>query len=55
MDVVEYEATVEDPNVFASPWRQTRSFGLRSDLTRIDEFVCEHNEDYSKFFTKPKQ
>jgi hypothetical protein len=51
-DVVEYEAVVEDPNVFASPWRQVRNFGLRSDLSRIDEFVCEHNEDYSKFFTK---
>ena len=51
-DVIEYEAVIEDPNVFATPWRQVRSFGLRSDLKRIDEFVCEHNEDYTKFFTK---
>ena len=51
-DVVQYEAVIEDPNVFASPWRQTRNFGLRSDLTRIDEFVCEHNENYSKYFGK---
>jgi len=51
-DVVEYEAIIEDPNVFAGPWRVTRSFGLRTDLNKIDEFVCEHNEDYSKFFEK---
>jgi hypothetical protein len=49
---VEYEATIEDPNVFAQPWKVTRRFTLRPDLTKVDEFVCEHNEDYSKFFKK---
>jgi hypothetical protein len=51
-DVVQYEATIEDSNVFASPWKVTRSFGLRTDLAKIDEFVCEHNPDYGKFFEK---
>jgi len=51
-DVVQYEATIEDPNVFAAPWKVTRSFGLRTDLAKIDEFVCEHNPDYGKFFGK---
>ena len=49
---VEYEATLDDPNVFAQPWKITRRFSLRSDLNKVDEFVCEHNEDYSKYFKK---
>jgi hypothetical protein len=51
-NTVEYEATIEDPNVFAQPWKITRRFSLRSDLNKVDEFVCEHNEDYSKYFKK---
>ena len=51
-DVVQYEATIEDPNVFAAPWKMSRSLGLRTDLTKIDEFVCEHNPDYGKLFEK---
>jgi hypothetical protein len=51
-DVVQYEAIIEDPNVFAAPWKMTRSFGLRTDLAKIDEFVCEHNPDYGKLFEK---
>ena len=49
---LQYEATLDDPNVFAQPWKVTRTFSLRSDLAKIDEFVCEHNEDYGKFFKK---
>jgi hypothetical protein len=51
-DVVEYEAIIEDPNVFAGPWRVARRFGVRTDLSKIDEFVCEHNQDYTKLFGK---
>jgi hypothetical protein len=51
-NTVEYEATIEDANVFAQPWTITRRFSLRPDLNKVDEFVCEHNEDYSKYFKK---
>jgi len=51
-NTLQYEATLEDPNVFAEPWKMTRSFALRPDLAKIDEFVCEHNEDYGKYFKK---
>lgn len=51
-DTLQYEATLEDPNVFVRPFTVARSFALRPDLNKIDEFVCENNRDYSKFFEK---
>jgi plastocyanin len=49
---LDYEATIDDPNVFDKPWTIARGFPLRPDLTKVDEFVCENNHDYSKFFDK---
>jgi hypothetical protein len=49
---LQYEATMEDPNVFEKPWTMTRAYTLRPDLSKVDEFVCEHVPDYSKFFEK---
>jgi len=53
-NTVQYEVTLEDPNVFAKPWTMTRSFALRPELSKVDEFVCENNTDYSKLFEKKK-
>ena len=49
---LDYQATIEDPNVFEKPWTISRGFPLRTDLTKVDEFICENNKDYSKFFDK---
>src|SRR5438067_7902967 len=49
-NTIQYEATIEDPNVFAQPWTITRTFTLRPDLKRIDEFICENNRDYRPLF-----
>jgi hypothetical protein len=50
---LEYNVTVEDPNVFAAPWIMApRTFPLRPELEKIDEFVCENNRDYSPLFKK---
>ena len=51
-DNLDYEATIDDPNVFQKPWTISRGFPLRPDLTKVDEFICENNKDYSKFFEK---
>jgi len=51
-DSLHYEATLDDPNVFVKPWTLTRTFSLRPELAKIDEFVCETNQDYGKFFKK---
>ena len=41
-NTLQYEATLEDPNVWVKPFTVTRSFALRPDLSKVDEFVCEH-------------
>ncbi len=51
-NTLRYDVTLEDPNVFAQPWKMSRTFALRPDLSKVDEFVCEKNEDYSKYFEK---
>ena len=51
-EALEWEATLEDPEVFVRPWTVKRTFALRPDLKKIDEFVCENNRDYSVFFGK---
>jgi len=49
-DTLHYEVTIEDANVFEKPWVLSRDFSYRPEITRIDEFVCENNRDYSKLF-----
>jgi len=50
---LQYDVTVEDPNVFDKPWVfPTRVLPARPDLDRVDEFVCENKVDYSRYFEK---
>ena len=51
-DHLQWDATVEDPNVFAKPWTLSRTFPLRGDLEKVDEYVCENNRDYKDLFGK---
>jgi hypothetical protein len=50
LNTMQYELTIEDPNVFQKPYTLTRSFTLRPDLKRIEEFICENNRDYRPLF-----
>jgi hypothetical protein len=51
---LDYEATIEDPNVFEKPWIVQRTFPLRPDLEKVEEFVCENNRDYKPLFGNSK-
>jgi hypothetical protein len=50
LNTMQYEVTIEDPNVFQKPYTLTRNFTLRPDLKRIEEFICENNRDYRPLF-----
>jgi hypothetical protein len=51
-ETIQYEVTIEDKNVFEKPYTLTRTFTLRPDLKRIEEFICENNRDYKPLFGK---
>jgi len=51
-NTMDYQATVEDPNVFEKPWVISRTFPVRPELERVEEFVCENNRDYKQLFKK---
>ena len=52
---VEYELTIDDPNVFAAPWKVNRSFRFtEAPQKRIFEFICENNRDYKQLFGDKK-
>jgi hypothetical protein len=54
-DGVEYELTLDDPNVFTGPWKMNRSFRfVDAPQKRIFEFVCENNRDYRPLFGDKK-
>jgi hypothetical protein len=51
-ETLQYQATIEDPKVFERPFVINRSFALRPEMAKVDEFVCENNHDYTGLFKK---
>ena len=54
-DKIAYEATVEDPNVFAAPWTEAGTLTLHPEWD-IQEYVCEENNHvYKELFDRYKK
>lgn len=52
---LQYEATVDDPNVFAAPWREAGTLTLHPEWY-IQEYSCEeNNHDYKALFEQYKK
>ena len=50
---LQYEVTVEDPNVWQTPWViPARTFAFRPEVEWVSEFVCEPRVDYQRLFKK---
>ena len=50
-DGIDYEITIEDPNVFVAPFTVNRTFRFNvPPMKRIMEFICENNRDYRPLF-----
>jgi hypothetical protein len=50
---LQYDVTVEDPNVWQTPWViPPRTFQRRQELETVAEFVCESTVDYQRLFKK---
>lgn len=51
-DSVSYEATIEDPNVFAKPWKMVGILHLHPEW-QIQEYICEeNNHNYDSLFNQ---
>lgn len=54
-DKLSYEATIEDPNVFAAPWKVVGTLTLHPEW-QIQEYVCEeNNHNYKELFDPHKK
>jgi hypothetical protein len=54
-DKIAYEAMIEDPNVFAAPWRIAGTLALHPEW-QIQEYVCEeNNHNYKELFDRYKK
>jgi hypothetical protein len=50
---LQYQVTVEDPNVWEKPWViPVRTFNRRPELENVAEFVCESTVDYQRLFKR---
>jgi hypothetical protein len=50
---LQYDVTVEDPNVWETPWViSARTFARRPEIEFVSEFVCESTVDYQRLFKK---
>jgi hypothetical protein len=53
-DLLSYEATIDDPNVFAAPWKMAGTLKLHPEW-EIQEYVCEeNNHNYKELFNPNK-
>ncbi len=51
-DTLHYEATIDDPNVFAAPWTEAGTFTLHPEWD-LQEYICdENNHDYKELFQR---
>jgi len=53
-DQINWEATVEDPNVLTKPWVLKTTMMLREG-TRLEEYICENNVDVERYEQLLKQ
>jgi hypothetical protein len=54
-DQIAYEVTIDDPNVFAAPWKMAATLKLHPEW-QIQEYVCEeNNHNYKELFDPHKK
>jgi hypothetical protein len=47
-NTLEIDVTLEDPDLFVSPWRSISRHPLRPEFSRIEEYICEQTPDAYK-------
>jgi len=45
---LELDVMLEDPDLFVSPWRSVSRHPLRSEFSRVDEYICDQSPDAYK-------
>jgi hypothetical protein len=47
-DTLEIDVTLDDPDLFVSPWRSVSRHPLRTEFSRIEEYICDQSPDAYK-------
>jgi hypothetical protein len=47
-DTLEITSTLEDPELFTGPWSMVARHALRSEYSRVSEYMCDQNSDFYK-------
>jgi hypothetical protein len=54
VSMLEIETTLEDPKVFAGPWRTVNRYASHPEFKRVEEYMCAENAKSYDYLVDPK-
>jgi hypothetical protein len=52
--MLEIETTLDDPKVFAGPWRTVNRYAYHQEFRKVEEYICAENAKTYDYLVDPK-